>query len=124
IRVGFGVLFLGDKDYGEVVRHLEREGQARDAAADNEDGGAHALIRTAKVGVRGFEPPTSASRTQRSTKLSHTPMQAIMRLFAGAAPSPKGTRHALPTRASVPRAQGGVNTTEISVGTHARRRLY
>ena len=25
------------------------------------------------VGVRGFEPPTSASRTQRSTKLSHTP---------------------------------------------------
>ena len=26
------------------------------------------------VGVRGFEPPTSASRTQRSTKLSHTPI--------------------------------------------------
>ncbi len=25
------------------------------------------------VGVRGFEPPTSATRTQRSTKLSHTP---------------------------------------------------
>jgi hypothetical protein len=28
------------------------------------------------VGVRGFEPPTSASRTQRSTKLSHTPTGA------------------------------------------------
>jgi len=27
------------------------------------------------VGVRGFEPPTSASRTQRSTKLSHTPVR-------------------------------------------------
>jgi hypothetical protein len=25
------------------------------------------------VGVRGFEPPASASRTQRSTRLSHTP---------------------------------------------------
>ncbi len=25
------------------------------------------------VGVRGFEPPTSRSRTVRSTKLSHTP---------------------------------------------------
>ena len=25
------------------------------------------------VGVKGFEPSTSASRTQRSTKLSHTP---------------------------------------------------
>src|SRR5471030_2966113 len=25
------------------------------------------------VGVRGFEPPASASRTQRSTGLSHTP---------------------------------------------------
>ncbi len=28
------------------------------------------------VGVRGFEPPTSATRTQRSTKLSHTPKRA------------------------------------------------
>ena len=26
------------------------------------------------VGLRGFEPPTSASRTQRSTKLSHNPL--------------------------------------------------
>ena len=26
-----------------------------------------------KIGVTGFEPATSASRTQRSTKLSHTP---------------------------------------------------
>ncbi len=33
------------------------------------------------VGVRGFEPPTSASRTQRSTKLSHTPTEP--RILAG-----------------------------------------
>ena len=31
------------------------------------------LGRAELVGVRGFEPPTSATRTQRSTKLSHTP---------------------------------------------------
>ena len=30
-------------------------------------------LKQGMVGVRGFEPPTSASRTQRSTKLSHTP---------------------------------------------------
>ena len=29
------------------------------------------------VGVRGFEPPASASRTQRSTRLSHTPLSFI-----------------------------------------------
>jgi hypothetical protein len=29
--------------------------------------------REGLVGVRGFEPPTSQSRTERSTKLSHTP---------------------------------------------------
>ena len=27
------------------------------------------------VGVRGFEPPTPASRTQYSTRLSYTPIQ-------------------------------------------------
>ena len=29
--------------------------------------------RSVRVGARGFEPPTSASRRQRSTKLSHAP---------------------------------------------------
>src|SRR5471032_166306 len=32
-----------------------------------------ALAMLEVVGVRGFEPPASASRTQRSTGLSHTP---------------------------------------------------
>ena len=27
------------------------------------------------VGMRGFEPPVSASRTQRSTRLSHIPFE-------------------------------------------------
>ena len=30
------------------------------------------------VGVRGFEPPASASRTQRSTRLSHTPTRVLI----------------------------------------------
>lgn len=30
------------------------------------------------VGVRGFEPPASWSRTKRSTKLSHTPNITII----------------------------------------------
>lgn len=32
------------------------------------------------VGVRGFEPPASASRTRRSTRLSYTP--EAMRMMA------------------------------------------
>lgn len=37
----------------------------------------HLLIFTGRkmVGVKGFEPSASASRTQRSTKLSHTPTE-------------------------------------------------
>ena len=29
------------------------------------------------VGARGFEPPTSASRTLRSTRLSHAPIELV-----------------------------------------------
>lgn len=32
------------------------------------------------VGVRGFEPPASWSRTMRSTKLSHTPIKLKLKL--------------------------------------------
>jgi hypothetical protein len=28
-----------------------------------------------KIGVRGFEPPTSRSRTERATSLRHTPFR-------------------------------------------------
>jgi ribosomal protein L15 len=30
------------------------------------------------VGMRGFEPPVSASRTQRSTSLSHIPIEEML----------------------------------------------
>src|SRR5450830_1095457 len=35
------------------------------------------VVQIGMVGVRGFEPPASASRTQRSTRLSHTPHVVI-----------------------------------------------
>ncbi len=35
------------------------------------------------VGVKGFEPSTSASRTQRSTKLSHTPTKKFIKAKDG-----------------------------------------
>ena len=48
------------------------------------------------VGVRGFEPPTPASRTQCSTRLSHTPT-----VGAGLAASPRSEdaaySHEIPT---------------------------
>lgn len=39
-------------------------------------------IRNFMVGVRGFEPPASWSRTKHSTKLSHTPKKPIRILTA------------------------------------------
>lgn len=33
------------------------------------------------VGMRGFEPPASASRTLRSTKLSHIPKKVSMNMI-------------------------------------------
>ena len=41
-----------------------------DALTANGEGG---YAKGGLVGVGGFEPPASASRTQRSTRLSHTP---------------------------------------------------
>ena len=35
----------------------------------------HHADKSSLVGVGGFEPPTSRSRTVRSTKLSHTPIR-------------------------------------------------
>ena len=38
------------------------------------------MCKNKKIEVTGFEPATSASRTQRSTKLSHTSMFVHMKL--------------------------------------------
>ena len=38
------------------------------------------------VGVRGFEPLTSASRTLRATELRHTPMLTTVGLILGCSP--------------------------------------
>ena len=47
----------------------------RDPIQDEEDLTTAALSNTKPlVGVTGFEPATSSSRTKRATKLRHTPM--------------------------------------------------
>ena len=36
------------------------------------------ILAGAKIGATGFEPATSASRTQRSTRLSHAPFVFVL----------------------------------------------
>ena len=40
----------------------------------------HLLRHSKMVGARGFEPPTSRSRTVRSTRLSHAPISQLTSL--------------------------------------------
>ena len=47
------------------------------AGADACRGEANTRDKTGMVGVRGFEPPTPASRTQYSTRLSYTTIAAV-----------------------------------------------
>ena len=61
---------------------LPGSGDAEQAMARTQNGaGARSLFSrrqsglSGMVGVRGFEPPTPASRTQYSTRLSYTPIQ-------------------------------------------------
>src|SRR5690606_8807356 len=54
------------------LRLQVRTGASRPRAAD---GHAGRLNSSPRVGAPGFEPGTSASRTQRSTKLSHAPQR-------------------------------------------------
>ena len=54
-----------------------------DSKARERDGGENGLVHFAtaereSVGLVGFEPTASASRTQRSTKLSHSPNCSLM----------------------------------------------
>ena len=44
------------------------------------------------VGASGFEPPTSATRTLRSTRLSHAPKAAAMRLVPKVGVDPTWSR--------------------------------
>ena len=47
----------------------------------NKNDGILLKIRRFMVGVRGFEPPASWSRTKHSTKLSHTPKHFTWRVY-------------------------------------------
>ena len=56
---------LEDMDWGELPERKEKE-----------ECESYSLLGKS-IGVRGFEPPASASRTQHSTKLSYAPTVAI-----------------------------------------------
>jgi hypothetical protein len=44
---------------------------------------AAAEVREGMVGARGFEPPTSSSRTMRATKLRHAPTEVLVHQSVG-----------------------------------------
>ena len=70
--------------------HDQRRGEASVRLRDKGNAGGidwtwrSRILKEAMVGVRGFEPPTPASRTQYSTRLSYTPKTHIYLLPAAA----------------------------------------
>jgi hypothetical protein len=56
----------------------EDEDETRDGAAHRARFHAIATTREGLVGARGFEPPTSSSRTMRATKLRHAPTEVLV----------------------------------------------
>ena len=55
-------------------------------------GAATAASRTGMVGARGFEPPTSSSRTMRATKLRHAPTEVLVEQSPGIVARPDPDR--------------------------------
>ncbi len=77
----FKKIFIGEK--GRKMKEPEYTDLFRDIFSD--DG----LNKSNLVGVGGFEPPTSRSRTVRSTKLSHTPKNRLRMVDGGYWINPK-----------------------------------
>jgi hypothetical protein len=77
----------------------EDEDETRDGAAVGARFHAAAEVREGLVGARGFEPPTSSSRTMRATKLRHAPTEVLVQqsrwIVARAAGFRRGRRRAL-----------------------------
>ena len=66
----------------------------------------HETLRTGVlVGARGFEPPTSSSRTMRATKLRHAPTEVLVEQSPGIVARGSRPRHRAP-RGDRPRAVG------------------
>jgi hypothetical protein len=62
---------------------ISEANRLRGAAFSNNEIIENTMWTNRMVGVRGFEPPTPASRTQYSTRLSYTPKTATPCFFAG-----------------------------------------
>ena len=72
-------------------------------------------LRTTLVGLPGFEPRTSASRTQRATKLRHSPYSVVDPRAV------RGTRRSYPTLVrSVPGSSGSGRSAVSSVSDEVR----
>jgi hypothetical protein len=52
--------------------------ECRPNSVDNKKQPVAASLKTKLVGARGFEPPTSRSQTERSTRLSYAPRDKIL----------------------------------------------
>ena len=75
------------------------------------------LSDLASIGATGFEPATSASRTQRSTRLSHAPQRrAKPVILATAAHGSTATGHKLPLRPRHPEVRFPPDTRRRAAG--------
>ncbi len=78
------MLSIGDVQVGRLKISLDRAGEAgarreamgRQIERESDRAG---WLPTHLVGARGFEPPTSSSRTMRATKLRHAPTEGPLR---------------------------------------------
>ena len=75
-----GRVFAEHPWWGRLVDRAAGRRPCRRGGSGRDDGRPVPLSpqkhRPSAVGVAGFEPTTSASRTQRATKLRYTPMEA------------------------------------------------
>lgn len=62
---------------GDAVKEEQRFWLQKDQQKQNGHPKMTVLLLTIKVGAKGFEPSTSRSRTERSTRLSHAPKTVL-----------------------------------------------
>ena len=75
--------------------------------------------RRQMVGARGFEPPTSSSRTMRATKLRHAPTEVLVQQSHGIVARDAGSRHR-PDRAATRGRAGGARCRRPGIDAASR----
>jgi hypothetical protein len=70
-----------------MADELQKQHLTREAKSEEDNAHRRLFVQPGlRLGLVGFEPTASASRTQRSTKLSHSPSFSGAKAFACAAP--------------------------------------